>query len=344
MSDEQKFDRWLSRHGLPDAYTRWKGADVTRASDLAFVAIASDERILMRLSPSIANNLASQAEEVACNIPSSKEVSQLSVVAARVVAARIQEWRRHIASGAKRAPNDTRDKLAEEKQKTADPLALPQDVLRQAQEDFPNARLSAASTLMDTALRMGARGLLQLGDPMDAVLALGASRAAARRVRGHKRSMDLPLDRCGEAIGILQEWCALSGKNPFIVPYGNTGGSLAERVTGFALDAATCVAVAAETPGAAGRPGFDALETAEEFHSYGVLCINPDFVWNLDIEKAQSFASAAARLAEAAIADPAVRIPEFPDDCEVSRPKLILALARAACYSGIKPRRSAAFV
>jgi hypothetical protein len=341
MSDDIRFERWLNRNGRPDAYARWRCADTTRASELAFVAIASDARILMRLHPGMANSLALQAEEAALNMPSSKSLSELSVVAARVVAARIQDWRRYVATGMKPPTDHNHDPRQASMEKAADELALPKDILQQAQTDFPNARLSAGPTLLDTALRLGARGLIQLGAPMDAVLALGASRAAARRVRGHLRSMDLPLERCPEAIGILQEWCALTGKNPFLVPYGSAGGTISDRVKGFALDAATCVAVAAKSPGGSASPGFDALETAEEFHAYGILCVNADLVWNMDLDNAQHYASAAARLATAAMADPAVRLPEFPDYCQVAAPKLVLALARAACSSGIKARVSA---
>jgi hypothetical protein len=343
MSDDVRFGRWLNRYALPDAFARWRAADASRAAELAFVTIASDEHVLMRLKPGVANTLATQALDVAFNMPLSKSVSELSLVAARVVEGRVRIWRRYVDSQAKQ-PVDDRGTLEHAAiEKAAELLVLPQDILRQAQGDFPNSRLSAGSTLMNMALRMGAQGLLQLGEPMDAVLALGAARAAARRVRGHLRSMDLPLDKCPEAIGILQQWCALTGKNPFIVPYGSAGGKISDRVTGFAFDAATCVAVAAKTSGALGSPGFDALETAEEFHAYGVMCINPDLIWNMDLDKAQHFASAAARLADAALTDPTIRLPEFPDYCEdLPTPKLVLAIARAACIAGIKPRLSTA--
>jgi hypothetical protein len=262
-----------------------------------------------------------------------------------VVSARVQAWRTHLIRSHRPLEWRNAAELSRDDSDAGARLTLDEQ-LKIALEEFPQPRESIARTLFETTLRIGARGLLTVGAPFDKVLALGAARVAARCSRGQVRVDSIPREGCLQAVGIVQEWSAISGTNPFLVGFDGfdgRGGTLEERVTALALDVRACIALAEQLPGGPTADGFDAWEAAEEFHAYALLSVRPSFLFLMDFEKAQSFASAAARLAQAAIDGEGPQLPEFPEYFyDFPSPRTVLASTRIALPNGADQRRSVA--
>ena len=178
---------------------------------------------------------------------------------------------------------------------------------------------------------------------MDMVFALGSARVAARTAQGRQYDgVVLPPEKCIEVIGTVQEWSLLTGKNALIVPGYPGHGKLVRRVVAMALDANTCADLALQRPNGSEAAGFEMWEVAEEYHAYALMLFDANPLHAMSFDKAVGFASAAGRLAERAISDPDVLLPELPDVSEVPTPKRVLIYARSLTGGSIAPRRSIA--
>ena len=113
------FQRWLGRYGMPDAYAKWRAAyKQEQAPFLAFVAIASETRLLMRLTPDNGSRLVRDAMIVLKQIESAPTTPQ-TTAAAEIVKRRLGTWQQYIRSSSKddpeeRTPTADRDNNTEE--------------------------------------------------------------------------------------------------------------------------------------------------------------------------------------------------------------------------------------
>lgn len=337
-------ERWLRRHGLADAYARWRHADAAKAPTLAFTAIASEPRLLMRLREPDASMLVRQAERVVVEV-GRVEASEPTLAAARAVVSRIALWRNYAADTARRNKQDPGAarpvSAGREGEATTGEVAM-RDASQKALAMFPQFAEAVARPLVDTTCRLGAERLARLREPMGSVMALNTARFAARSSRGHLRGPALRREECLECIRVVQGWSGIAGKNPFIVPYAGREGSIYDRALALFVDAASCVSLAADLPDGPAAQGFPIWEAAEEFHAYAMVCLNPNALPNMSLERAQACAAAAGRLAAAHLAEASVALPEIPDFCEAFSPKMVLAMSRSVIRGEIPARRSAA--
>jgi hypothetical protein len=329
-------ERWMLRYELPDAYERWRAADPDKAPSLAFKAVAGDPDLLIRLDRATGKALAVQAQQVASGLVGSRDLSEETRAAAQIVLARVERWRR-FGSGRRHPDLAAAGALPGTARDAQRPLSV-EEQLKLALDEFPQARDPIARTLFDLALRMGADGLVKVLDPMDTVIALAAARLAARCTRGLARAHAMPDEARLQGIAVVQDWARRSGKNPFLAVQD---GLKVNQAASLSLDASTCVAMAVDLPGGALAPGFTMWEDAEEFHACAALSVRPNLMDDMEFERAQAFASAAARHALAAIEGTAPRPPRFIDCDEPFGPRTVLALTRFALTGGPLPRHSA---
>jgi hypothetical protein len=341
-TDDADFQRWLGRYGMSDAYAKWRAAENKEGAPfLAFVAIACEARILMRLSPQHGGHLARDALLVLQQIEIGPATRQ-TLAAAQVVKHRLGLWQRFIRTSASQVTEDPT--LAFDLHKDpARSIEHDRHHARNALTDFPQFRASSVPFLVKTTRTLGADGLLRLGPPMDMVFALGSARIAARTARGLEYGgVTLPRDECLDVIGTVQKWSTLANRNALIVPGYPGHGKLVRRVLSMALDANTCADLALERTSGDGAAGIDMWEDAEEYHAYALMLFDTNPLHGLSFDQAVAFASAAGRLAERAISDPEIPLPELPDVEEVATPKRVLIYARSMTGGSIAPRRSTA--
>ena len=344
-SQVEQHEQWLSRYGRPDALPRWRSAHPDRAPNLAFMAVASDPRMLLSLDSVTAHDLAGQAERVATEICAAPETVDLTRAAAHVVTSRVEAWRKVALSSSRRRGLETaKDDDRRPGEPRATRMQTDQEVFRIALGCAGYYREAIARRLAEVTLGIGSAGLLELSAPMDAVLALGAARFAAQSIRGRVSGVPMSKAQCLEIIEIVQEWGDRSGRNPFFIDLDGEerGEMLARQAVALAADACICTTIAAGRSGGTKAPGFGIWEAAEEFHAYAVLSLNSRFLTSMDYDKAQLIASAASRFATAAIGNPDLRVPRFPTGTGASGPKSVLAMTAGLLGQGIRPRRSAA--
>ena len=341
----EQHEKWVGRYGRPDALPRWRSADPQQAPNLAFLAVASDARMLLSLDSLTAHDLAGQAERVARQVCAAPETIDLTRAAANVVTSRVEAWRK-VALSTGRRPGLASAKDDDRHAGTSHPALTQtdQEVFKAALGCAGYYREPIARRLAEVTLGIGSAGLLRLSAPMDAVLALGAARFAAQSVRLRVSGIPMSRARCLDVIEIVQEWGEHSGKNPFFIDFDGKeqGEMLARQAVALAADACICATIAAGRTGGTEAPGFGIWEAAEEFHAYAVLSINSRFLTLMDYDKAQLMASAASRFATAAIANPDLRVPRFPSGTGACGPKSVLAMTASLLGQGIRPRRSAA--
>lgn len=332
-------ERWLLRHGLADAVSQWHGAPADRAPTLAFIAVASDSRILSKLRHDMAETLAEQAERLARDMVAAEGTIDVTRAAAEEVTLRVAVWRHALATGWRPALR----RGAAVGRKTglfpalADPATTERELFQRALRRHPEFIEAIAWRLAMVTRQLGLDGLIQLGPPFDGVLALSAARIAAGLARS-TASASLPPGECLALLGIVEDWADRTGFNPCIVPLQGGAAAIVAQAAGLATDSVHCAAAAAARQD---RPSCQAMwETAEEHNAYLVLSLHPRSLTEMVFERAERFASAAARLAEAALADTAVRLPALPAGIEAGGPRLVLATARGVLRNGILPRRS----
>jgi hypothetical protein len=333
--------RWLARYGIPDAVAKWRSsADKTRSPLLAFTAIACEAQVLMRLDPEHARGMVRDACALVEQVEAAAK-TPATAAAAEAVKARITQWQLHVSGmSSKGNPDHT---AADPAQPRAAAHLTDRSAAQTALAEFPQFGPSTAPYLFNMARSLGPRGLLQLGAPMDMVLALGAARVAARSSKG-KHYAGLPASRtdCLEVIGAVQAWGVMSEKNALIVPGYPGRGGLSHRILAIAVDSNTCANLGQELPGGCEAAGFSMWEVAEEYHAYALMLLDRNPLDEMAFDQALLFASAAGRLAERALADPDVLLPVFPEGMDMPSPQRVLSYARAMTGGAIAARRSAA--
>ena len=329
-------DRWLIRYGLSNAYERWLTAEDEKKAALAFIAIASEPRILMRINRADAAAIVQQSQATIDGIKRAKS-TEPSLAAADVVANRIIVWRAYASKNG--GPGMDRVAVAK-----LDPEAASVTVnaWKIAVENFPEFIEAVARPLVDMTLQLGASRLALLGESEQKVLALQTVRFAARSRRGNLKGPAQPKDLSLNCLSVVQEWSTISGKNALMVPYGGRRHTIQECAQHLLSDAMTSVEIAQDLPDGLTAPGFQVWEAAEEFHAYAVVSMVPQSLRNMTFERARGCAAAAGRLAQAHLHDPAVELPNIPEFCEQLGPKMVLATVRAVTGADIPPRRSAA--
>ncbi|MBV8914959.1 MAG: hypothetical protein JOZ05_18210 [Acetobacteraceae bacterium] len=335
---EHLFRCWLIRHELPDAYSRWRQAELEQAPMFAFHAVAADAKLLDRLGRAGAA-LAVHAELFAATVIKKREVSDAAHAAAQVVRQRIQHWRQRAAS--KPPPSEVQRVASPhgESGLAAKQLSLEQH-LRIALDDHPFYRESTARALFRETLRLDTAGLQVIGAPFDAAMMLATTRYAARCWRGLVRGEVPTRNECMTAVALAQQWAARSGKNPFTVDLIRAGDGLEDLVVTLARDVATCLAIAHRFHGGPAAPGFAMWEEAEEYLSFAMLSVRPNVLSQMTLDQARSVAGAAARLASSALEDETVRLPAFPEGLDAISPRSVLAMTRFALPNGAERRRS----
>ncbi len=331
-------ERWLLRHGLPDAVSQWHDAPADRAPTLAFIAVASDSRILSKLRHDMAETLAEQAERLARDMVAAEGTIDVTRAAAEEVTLRVAVWRHALATGWRPASrSDAAGRRMGLLPAEPDPATTERELFQRALRRHPEFIEPIARRLAVVTWQLGADGLIELGPPFDGVLALSAARIAAGVARGPASASLRPAERLA-LLGIVEDWAERTGLNPCIVPLQGGAAAIVAQAAGLATDSVHCAAAAAARQD---RPSCQAMwETAEEYNAYLVLSLQPRSLTEMVFERAERFASAAARLAEAALADPAVRLPALPAGIEAGGPRLVLATARGVLRNGILPRRS----
>lgn len=339
LSDlEDLHDRWLMRYGVADAYARWREADGVRAPKFAFTAIACDARLLLRLAEGVATDIASQAERMALEVEQAASCTEAARAAVTVVRGRVSVWRKYMSSSRRRHDGNM-PSYAAVSERAPERTRPVDEQLKAAILDFPHMRGFYGRALSATVLRLGADGLARLGAPADVVLAMTGARFAARCWRVGFPHDGLSQPECLQTIAIIQDWSLQTGKNPFVLAYEHRRVS-PDDAPSLAFDASTCLAIAEALPEGADAPGFGMWEAAEEFHAFAVMVVRPRVLKTMEWSKAQSFASAAARQAQAALDDPGLRLPEFPNSDGRPQPRCVLAATRFAIPDGPLPRRT----
>ena len=328
-------ERWLSRYGLSNAYERWRMAEDEKKPGLAFIAIASDQRILMRISHVDAMAIVRQSLTMSDDIKHAKP-SESSLAVTQVVANRIAIWRAYAST----ASNPDKGG-ADDGSPDAETANASVNSWRIALENFPEFIETVARPLVDTTLQLGASRLALLGESEQKVLALQTVRLAARSRRGNLKGPSLTQILTLSCLSVIQEWSKISGKNALVVPYSNRRHTIQECALALLSDATTSVQIAQELPEGLAAPGFQVWEVAEEFHAYAVVSMIPRSLRNMAFERAHEWASAAGRLAQAHLDDPTIQLPNIPAFCEQLGPKMVLATVRAVTGVGIPRRRSA---
>ncbi len=336
------FQVWLNRYAAPDGYSRWKQALRTNqknAAFLAFAGIAGEEDLLQRLPSKDATRLVRDAQAYARESMGARVVSQGTAIATETVAIRIEVWRRAV----ERSRNGTdlsMPALVAGAEPEQAPVASPD---LQALAAFPQILRSTAPHLIDTVLRLGCEGLLATPPPMNLVYALGAARVAARSGRGvHWPGKSVSRAEGLAAIDTVQRWSHANHSNPFTAAgHGGATGSLADRVTSLLMDASGCASLAARLPGGAGAPGFGMWERAEEALAYAFVSLRASRLEHMSYDTAVHFASAAGRMADRLMADPAQCLADLPSGWQHVKPATVAAMARSVTRGPFTPRRSA---
>ena len=327
-------ERWLSRYGLPNAYERWQAAVDENKPGLAFIAIASEQRILMRLSYANAAVIVRQSQAMIDDIKRAKS-NDASLAVMETVASRIAIWRNYAGGSA-----DFDVSGATDTQHSSATARVTANGWKTAIENFPEFMEAEARPLVDMALQLGASRLALLGEAEQKVLALQTVRFAARCRRGTVKGPDVSESLALSCLSVVQEWSTLTGRNALVVPYSDRRHSVQHCALALLSDATTSVQIALDLPNGSSAPGFRVWEVAEEFHAYALVAMAPRSMRGMALEQARACASAAGRLAQAHLDDPAVKLPDMPRFCARLAPKMVLATVRSVIGAAIPPRRS----
>ncbi len=334
VGDNPLVARWLSRYGLANAYERWRSAEDDKRPGLAFIAIASEPRLLMRLSRADAATIVRQSQAVSDEIKRAKP-NLASLATTEVVASRIAIWRAYASS------NGGAGTGGPDNGSSPEAASASANAWKVAVDNFPEFMEAAARPLVDMALELGGSRLALLGKSEQKVLALQTVRFAARNRRGNLKGPAVPESISLNCVSVVQEWSTISGNNALVVPYSDRRHTIQQCALALLSDATTSVQIALGLPNGLSAKGFQAWEAAEEFHAYAVVSMAPQSLRNMTFERAHEWASAAGRLAQAHLDDPAVELPSIPGFCKHLGPKMVLATVRAVTGPGIPPRRSA---
>ena len=334
--------RWLRRYGLRDPVAQWRVASRERAPTLAFIAVASDGGIFRKVSPGLAAKLAQQAERLAQDALASPETVATTRVAAQAVVGRVEAWRDEMEMAGGRTGWVARGD-PEKDWRGAGRAGAGRDAAELSDEALFTAALSGhpyydegiARRLAAVTIELGAGKLVRLGGPADAALVFGAARFAGRSLRGRVGGERLCDEGVAAVLAAAEGWARAVGANPLVTDFQDARDVAVSQSIGLAADAAAC-AEAAERMGL----GMEIWDAAHEFHAYGVVSIQSRFLATMDYDGAQRFASAAARLAARAMADPEVRLPRPPPGVEAQEPRLVMASAKAVLREGVLPRRT----
>ena len=211
-------ERWLLRHGLPDAVSQWHDAPADRAPTLAFIAVASDSRILSKLRHDMAETLAEQAERLARDMVAAEGTIDVTRAAAEEVTLRVAVWRHALATGWRPASrSDAAGRRMGLLPAEPDPATTERELFQRALRRHPEFIEPIARRLAVVTWQLGADGLIELGPPFDGVLALSAARIAAGVARGPASASLRPAERLA-LLGIVEDWAERTGLNPCIVP------------------------------------------------------------------------------------------------------------------------------
>ena len=294
------------------------------------------------MSPRVAYKLALEAERVAQDALASPETVAATRVAAQEVVGRVEAWRDEMEMAGGRSGWVAQEDLAAVADVEGrfgagwDEEELSDDALfTAALTGHPYYEERVARRLAAVTIELGAAKLVRLGAPMDAALVFGAVRFAAGCLRGRVRGERLCDEEVRAVLMAAEGWGRVAGANPLVVDFEGAAEVVLSQLTGLAADAAAC-AGAAERMGL----GTDVWDAAHEFHAYAVLSIQSRFLATMDYDKAQRFASAAARLAARALEDSGVRLPRPPPGVEAQGPRLVMASAKGALRNGVLPRRA----
>jgi hypothetical protein len=324
-----QLDIWLQRHSrMPPASGK---KNEQRQGLVAMVAIASDPKRLLNVTRQEARQLALEAT-AAMETLSKGSNDAATQAAIKEVAGNIREWRDHVqrfgeasngrAPGPARVFRNTPAPLDEATLDT-------QTVIEHAVADFPQTRPEISLRLFYMTLKMGVRGLVNLGQPPDGVFALGAVRFAAGGLAGRTLRVTPATTDCMTMLGIIQEWSDKVGRNPFdVAPFGGRWGSHSERVVAMLSDARICAKFAAELP-TAKDPSFQIWPAAIERHAYAMISLKETSLDDTSFDEASFLMTAAARYADRLIKDPTLVPPEIPGVDPKDGPYIALTAARS---------------
>lgn len=334
---------WFARHVIVNPLKAWKQSAGSRAADVAFRAIAADERLLFTTDGKTALAMAEQAEGIAVSLKEmGPSLSAVLHTVCDIVLLHVDEWK---AAEKKFSQNVGRNDL------TVKPMPARsvanwstssevKALLKHPDHRCPQFSNAAGNTVASIVLGMGPSGLARLGDGASNKLSVISARFVARSFRHTTFKGALSKKDCLAVLQVVVEWASINDSQLLKVGYEGSFGTFADRARGLAYDAISCMELSAELPGQ-GAAGYCRWERAVERHSYAAIALDPGIIQRISFDKAKIIAASAIRhvnaTAEGSSSEPLLDLPGF---LAVRSPSVIQTMLMRLFPEGVPARRS----
>ena len=309
---------WFARHAIVSPLKTWKQSTGGRSADVAFRAVAADERLLFTIDGKAALAMAEQAEGIATSL---KEMgSSLSDVLHSVCDIVLLHVGNFKAAEKKFSQDLGRPgrTVGAMPAKSLGDRSTSREV--KALLEYPDLRCpqfsnAAGRTVASIVSEMGAGALANLDHAMGNKLAVTCARFVARSLRRITFKGALSRTECLAALQIVEEWASLHGSQLMKVGYEGSAGTLADCARGLAYDAISCLELSAALPHGKGGGEYGRWECAVERHSYAAVALDFGMLQHMPFDKARMIAAAAIRHVAASSngrsTEPLLEVPAF---------------------------------